>query len=216
MSTVLSARRRIRPTGRVETPRHTIRALVATIRAFDAYTGGHSDRVAHYARAIAAELDLDRWSVETVHRAGYVHDIGKICLPESVLLKPGPLDEEEMALVRLHPAMGARILEGRGGLDPLVPAVLHHHERWDGSGYPDGLAGTDIPLEARIVFLADAYDAMTSDRPYDRQMSVVEAVQEIIRCSGSDFDPTLVKALNAAQEKGELEYTSASPPLLVV
>jgi putative nucleotidyltransferase with HDIG domain len=206
LSTVFVDQRAPRATTRPRRPRAALRALLATIKAYDAYTGGHSERVAHYAGAIAERLGLDHEFVDVVRKSGYVHDIGKICLPEWVLNKPGPLSSEERELVKKHPAMGAKILSGRRGMDAVVPAVLHHHERWDGGGYPSGLTGEAIPLEARIVFVSDAFDAMTSNRPYGRVLTPAEAVVELERCSGADFDPTVVEALTGAWAEGALDH----------
>jgi putative nucleotidyltransferase with HDIG domain len=195
LSTVLIDQRASRPATRPVRRRVALRALLATIKAYDAYTGGHSERVAHYGGTIAEQLALDPEDVDVVRKAGYVHDIGKICLPEWVLNKPGPLNKDELDLVKRHTVMGANILSGRPGMDAVVPAVLHHHERWDGAGYPAGLSGEDIPLAARIVFVADAYDAMTSNRPYGRVMTQDEAMKELQRSGGAEFDPGVVNAL---------------------
>jgi putative nucleotidyltransferase with HDIG domain len=198
LGTILIEQRNFRSATRPVRRRAALKALLATIKAYDAYTGGHSERVAGYAGILATRLGLDSETTDVIRKAGYVHDIGKICLPEWVLNKPGPLNEEERELIKKHPAMGASILSGRRGMDGVVPAVLHHHERWDGDGYPTGLAGDDIPLEARIVFVADAYDAMTSNRPYGRVLTPEEAVVELERCSEAEFDPEVVNALLAA------------------
>jgi putative nucleotidyltransferase with HDIG domain len=205
LSTVVTGERAPRTTARPRRPRAASRALLATIKAYDAYTGGHSERVAHYAGAIGERLGLDLDHVDIVRKAGYVHDIGKICLPERILNKPGPLSADERELIQKHPAMGARILTGRRGMEAVVPAVLHHHERWDGAGYPSGLSGEAIPLNARIVFVSDAFDAMTSNRPYGRVLTTDEAVRELQRYSGSDFDPAVVNALVEARERGDLD-----------
>jgi putative nucleotidyltransferase with HDIG domain len=204
--TVLIDQRAPRTATRPVRRRAALRALLATIKAYDAYTGGHSERVAHYAGTIAERLGLDIAHVDVIRKAGYVHDIGKICLPEWVLNKPGPLNKEERELIRRHPGMGANILSGRRGMDEIVPAVLHHHERWDGAGYPAGLAGEDIPREARIVFVADAYDAMTSNRPYGRVLTSDEAAEELERCAGAEFDPRVVEALVTARASGAFTH----------
>ena len=205
MTTAVIDQRRTRVAVRPRRTRAAMRALLTTIRAYDAYTGGHSERVAHYSGTVAARLGLGSDRIEIAQKAGYVHDIGKICLPEWVLSKPGPLNAEERALIKRHPAMGARIISGRPAMETVVPAVLHHHERWDGKGYPDGLVGEAIPLEARLVFVADAFDAMTSNRPYGRVLTPEEAVVELERCAGADFDPTVVAALIEARTAGALE-----------
>jgi putative nucleotidyltransferase with HDIG domain len=209
MGTILIDQRATRPATRPVRRRAALKALLATIKAYDAYTGGHSERVARYAGIIAASLGLDGDRTDVIRKAGYVHDIGKICLPEWILNKPGPLNEEERELIMKHPAMGASILSGRRGMDDVVPAVLHHHERWDGAGYPTGLAGDDIPLEARIVFVADAYDAMTSNRPYGRVLTPDEAAVELERCSEAEFDPQIVDALLLAGGTDSLDDAPA-------
>jgi putative nucleotidyltransferase with HDIG domain len=210
LSTVVLDTRATRAATRPRRPRAALKALLATIKAYDAYTGGHSERVAHYAGTIAERLGLDAELVDLARKAGYVHDIGKICLPEWVLNKLGPLSDDERELVKRHPEMGAKILTGRRGMDAVVPAVLHHHERWDGTGYPHGLAGEAIPLGARIVFVADAFDAMTSNRPYGRVLSHDEAVAELERCARADFDPEVVAAMVSAKTLGSLDHTDGN------
>lgn len=160
----------------------------------DPYVGGHAAKVAEYAVAIAHELGLDPARRKIVRQAGYLHDIGKIALPERILHKPGPLTDEEYAVVKTHVTIGANLLELSSGLRPLVPFILHHHERWDGRGYPSGLRETDIPLEARILNLCDSVEAMASDRPYHRGMTAQEVIVEVERCSGTQFDPEVVAA----------------------
>ena len=140
-------------------------SLAKAVDARDAYTGSHSERVADLAARIATRLGVDREQVELTRLAGSLHDLGKLAIPEEILRKPGPLSETERLVLERHPQIGFRMLESLG-VDPVADWVLHHHERWDGSGYPDGVSGDDIPLGARIIFVADAYDAMTSDRVY--------------------------------------------------
>jgi putative nucleotidyltransferase with HDIG domain len=206
VTTVLMDQRAAHPATLPVRRRAALRALLATIKAYDAYTGGHSERVANYGGTIAEQLALDPGEVDVIRKAGYVHDIGKICLPEWLLNKPGPLNKDEVNLFKRHPVMGANILSGRRGMDAVVPAVLHHHERWDGAGYPAGLSGEAIPLAARIVFVADAYDAMTSNRPYGRVLNPHEAMKELERCGGAEFDPTVVSALVMAEAAGSLGH----------
>ena len=172
--------------------------LLTTVDDYDAYTGGHSERVARYAGQIARLIGLSYATVELVKRGGYVHDIGKILIPDSIVQKPGKLTADEQAVIRLHPELGARMLARRPQTRDLANIVLHHHERWDGEGYPNGLKGNEIPLESRIIFVADAFDAMTSERPYGRVLSPQEASAELRRCSGHDFDPQVVRAMRLA------------------
>lgn len=160
----------------------------------DAYTADHSDTVAAYAAAMASELGLSRSHVERVRLAGLLHDVGKIGIPDAVLLKPGALTDDEWAQMRRHPELGAQMLDSTT-LRDVRRWVLAHHERPDGRGYPEGLRGSDIPLEARILSVADAFEAMTSDRVYRAAMPVEDAVAELHRCAGTQFDPDVVAAL---------------------
>ena len=168
-------------------------SLAKAVDARDAYTGSHSERVADLAARIATRLGVDREQVELTRLAGSLHDLGKLAIPEEILRKPGPLSETERLVLERHPHIGFRMLETLG-VDPVADWVLHHHERWDGSGYPDGVSGEEIPLGARIIFVADAYDAMTSDRVYRGRLSDDEAIAELARCSGTQFDPEVVAA----------------------
>lgn len=180
-----------------------IRTLAATVDAKDSYTRGHSERVAAYARAIAVELGLPQLEVETIELAGLLHDIGKIGVPDLVLQKPGRLDPDERALIMEHAALGAKILADNLALMPLVPLVRHHHEWYDGSGYPDGLSGDDIPLGAAIIAVADTYDTMTTDRPYRKAPGRERARAEILRCSGTQFNPRVVAAFLRTLDRGD-------------
>ncbi|MDP9347628.1 MAG: response regulator [Gemmatimonadota bacterium] len=179
-------------------------ALAAAVEAKDAYTAGHATRVTGYAMSIAevtGGIDLLRFRL-----AGDLHDVGKIGIPDSVLNKPGRLDEEEMMLVKKHPETGSHILEPLID-DPLVLGVVRwHHERWDGQGYPDSLAGERIPLPARVLAVADALDAMTSRRAYREGLPWDAALAEIRRCSGTQFDPRVVAAFEAALPVLEAQY----------
>jgi HD-GYP domain-containing protein (c-di-GMP phosphodiesterase class II) len=148
---------------------------------------------------LAARMGLAREELELTRLAASLHDLGKLALPEHLLRKPSPLTAAERVVLEGHPQIGFRMLESLG-IDPVAEWVLHHHERWDGTGYPDRLVGTEIPLGARIIFVADAYDAMTSDRLYRRRRSSEEALAEIVRCRGSQFDPGVVEALEAELE----------------
>ncbi len=168
-----------------------LHALTASIDAKDSYTHGHSERVAMMAKKLAAAYGLQPRQIERVHLSGLVHDVGKIGVPESVLMKPGSLTPDEFDLIKKHPETGARILQDIRQMSDLIPGVLYHHERWDGQGYPFGLAGNDIPLFGRLIGLADAFDAMTSNRAYRARRELDEVLLEIKRCAGTQFDPEL-------------------------
>lgn len=172
----------------------TIRSLAEAIDAKDSYTRGHSDRVADYAEALARKLDLEEDMLSAVRCAGYLHDTGKIGIPDAILLKPGKLTDDEYTQIMNHPILSHKIIEPVEFPFEVKPLVRHHHERIDGSGYPDGLTGEEIPLGARIIGIADAYEAMTSDRPYRKALSRAAAVEELQRCSGTQFDSELVDA----------------------
>jgi putative nucleotidyltransferase with HDIG domain len=169
-----------------------IGSLASALDARDPYTAGHSLRVSEYSLAIARRLNLPPQQVDEIRVGALLHDIGKIGIADSVLQKPGGLTEEEFALIRQHPVIGRKILEGVHGLAPYLAIVELHHENWDGSGYPYGQRGQETPLGARIVHVADAYDAMTSDRPYRRGMRREEALRALIRNAGVQFDPVVV------------------------
>ena len=154
----------------------------------------HSANVERYSVAIGRRIGFDALRVARVRRAAYLHDVGKAVVPEEILSRAAPLTEQEVWLVRRHSAVGATMLTS-AGLWHEAPLVRAHHERFDGGGYPDGLAGQAIPLEARIIFVADSFDAMTSDRPYRRGVPVEEALDELRRCSGTQFDPFAVEVL---------------------
>jgi diguanylate cyclase (GGDEF)-like protein len=160
----------------------------------DAYTGSHSERVAELSARIAARLGLSREEIEFTRLAASLHDLGKLAVPEEILRKPGPLTDSERLVLERHPQIGFRMLETLG-ISPVADSVLHHHERWDGGGYPDGLPEEEIPLGARIIFVADAYDAMTSERVYRHRLSPLDAMAELGRCAGTQFDPEVVEAL---------------------
>ena len=169
-------------------------SLARAVDARDVYTGSHSQRVADLAARTARRLGLPDEEVELTRLAASLHDLGKLAIPEEILRKPGPLTEPERMVLERHPQIGFRMLESLG-VDPVADWVLHHHERWDGSGYPDGLPGDRIPLGARIIFVADAFDAMTSERVYRRRVAPQHAIAELERCAGSQFDPEIVAAL---------------------
>jgi len=175
----------------------TLEALTASIDAKDRYTCGHSRRVAHLTQALAEQIGLDEYIVSRCHIAGLVHDVGKIGVPEAVLTKPGKLTDDEFAWIRKHPEIGYRILKDIPQLSDVLPGVLHHHERWDGKGYPEGLSGEGIPLVARLIALADSFDAMSSNRTYRSALSRDAVLKEIEVCAGRQFDETLVHAFLA-------------------
>jgi putative nucleotidyltransferase with HDIG domain len=171
-----------------------VESLNATVDAKDPYTAGHSQRVQRIAVALGEELGLEREQLDILRFAGLFHDIGKIGVPDAILTKPDRLTELEFEIVKRHPEDGARIVGRLHRLRAAVPAILHHHERWDGQGYPHGLRGDEIPLEAAIVGLADAVDAMTTDRPYSSARTLEDATEEIVRNRGTQFAPTVVDA----------------------
>ncbi|MFL5916455.1 MAG: HD-GYP domain-containing protein [Gaiellaceae bacterium] len=178
-----------------------VESLNATVDAKDPYTAGHSQRVRRIAVAIGEELGLDAESLDVLRFAGLFHDIGKIGVPDAILTKPARLTELEFEIVKRHPEDGARIVGRLQRMHATVPAILHHHERWDGNGYPHRLAGSEIPLEASIVGLADAVDAMTTDRPYSSARTLDEATVEVISNSGTQFAPAVVDAFVALVER---------------
>jgi putative nucleotidyltransferase with HDIG domain len=154
----------------------------------------HAARVTDLALRLATELDAPPQLLRRLAIATPLHDIGKLDVDPAILAKPGPLDDAEAAEIRRHPVSGTEILEGIQSLRTTLATVLHHHERWDGEGYPHGLHGDEIPPEARIVAVADAYDAMVSDRPYRSRLAHTEAVAEVERCAGAQFDPRVAEA----------------------
>ncbi len=170
-----------------------IHSLTSAVDAKDAYTCGHSERVALLTRQLAREMRLPEQSVERFYMAGLLHDVGKIGVPERVLQKEGKLTDVEFDLIKKHPEIGARILKDVKQIEDILPGVLHHHERWDGRGYPRGVAGKDIPLMGRVICLADSFDAMTSNRTYRQAMPLEVAIEEIKRSAGTQFDPELAE-----------------------
>ncbi|WP_051763103.1 HD-GYP domain-containing protein [Streptomyces virginiae] len=173
----------------------TIRALVQAVDIKDRYTRGHSERVGQASTMIARELGMTEDRLETVRIAGILHDVGKLGVPTRLLRKDGPLTPQERRIIELHPEYGHEMVRGIGFLGEARSAILHHHERVDGSGYPYGLTGEQIPVLARVVAVADAFDAMTSTRSYSRARPVPVALAELERCAGAQFDPSMVRAL---------------------
>ncbi len=174
--------------------RETIQGLAMAVEAKDVYTHGHSEAVTNLCVAVATEMNCSSVFIDTLRQAGLLHDIGKIGISSNILNKAGKLSPEEYEIIKNHSQMGRRILEKISFLKDVVPIVYHHHERYDGKGYPDGLSGEDIPLGARVIQVADTYDAMNSDRPYRKGLGHEMAVMELKRCSGTQFDPQCVDA----------------------
>jgi len=192
----------------------SVSALSQAIDAKDGFTRGHADRVSRIAGAISREMGIGESEIERIELAGLLHDIGKIGVEDRILMKPMRLDEDEQELMRRHPQYGASILEPSAALRPLVPLVLHHHENFDGSGYPDGLRGEQIPLGSRIIIVADAYEAMTSDRIYRKSIGHERAVEQLNKYKGVQFDARIVRALEALLLKrgpGAFEVSDLPP-----
>ena len=196
----------------------TVRALAAAVDAKEPYMRDHSGRVAVFAKATAEKLGLSHDQRTAIEMAAYLHDIGKIGISEQILRKPGPLTEDEMSTMRHHPLIGANILRPVKFPWSIAPVVRHHHEHFDGSGYPAGLRGDEIPLLARVLSVADAYEAMTANRPYRGRLLVDDSIAELRRCSGTDFDPRVVEALievltemDAADSGSELSALTVEP-----
>ena len=192
----------------------TMAALCQAVETKDFYTRGHSERVSRGATLLARQIGMGAERVEAIRYAGMLHDVGKLGVPTKVLQKTGPLTEEELAAIQLHPMRGLEIVRQIGFLTEALDGIMHHHERMDGQGYPMGLAGDEIPEFARVIAVADAFDSMTSTRSYRGARSVEEAVAELRKCSGLQFDPVLVDAFIAAlgQERWESQAGGQSPP----
>jgi HD-GYP domain-containing protein (c-di-GMP phosphodiesterase class II) len=181
--------------------RQTIDALVAAASERDSIAQAHSERVRDYAVSIAERLDsMSQDDLKNLGYAASLHDIGKVAISGRILNKLGRLTDEEVKIMRQHSLVATRILEKIEGLQDAIPTIKHHHERYDGEGYPDGLAGDQIPVGARIVAVAEAYDILTSDVPWRNALSSETAVQEIERCAGTQFDPEIVSVLRSAIE----------------
>jgi len=191
----------------------TLLALAQAIESRDPHSSGHSQRVGVLAEVVAARLGWDEADVEVLRLGAVLHDVGKLSVPEQILRKPGPLDDAELAEMRRHPEEGARMVARHRAMQLVVPAVLYHHESWDGSGYPVGLEGDAIPAEARVLAVVDAFDAMTTDRAYRRALRESEAIAELERCSGTQFDPEIVRVFVEAWRDGSLADATASEEL---
>ena len=179
----------------------TIKLIAAALDAKDPYTHGHSMRVTMYSMILAKKLNLDDTMLEEIETAGLLHDIGKIGIPQRILCKPGKLTDEEYEVMKSHPEQGEKMLKDIKKLTLISNWLRTHHEKWDGTGYPNGLKGEEIPLSGRIIALADTYDAMTSDRPYRKALSHEIAIEEIKRCAGTQFDPVLAQLFAENQEE---------------
>lgn len=194
----------------------TIQAMVAAIEARDPYTAGHSKRVAEYTVATARLLRLPEEQTERLEYSAWLHDVGKLAIPDHILQKRGPLTTAEWNYMKRHPETGANILRQIKLLGSDVDVILHHHERWDGGGYPDLLRGGEIPLGARLIAIADAFEAMTSARPYRAQLTKEQALAELRRCAGTQFDPKLVEIfeLAVASMSEEVAQAGGKPALM--
>jgi HD-GYP domain-containing protein (c-di-GMP phosphodiesterase class II) len=170
-----------------------MRAIISTLEQKDIYTHGHSVRVAEYAVLLGTALNLAESEIQQLELASLFHDIGKIGIPDTILTKPARLSKAEFEIMKSHPARSVHVLEKISAISHLIPGIKYHHERFDGLGYPEGLQGEDIPLHARIILIADTYDAMTSTRPYRLALDKEIAFEELSRCAGTQFDPHLVK-----------------------
>ncbi|OGQ33579.1 MAG: hypothetical protein A3F16_04350 [Deltaproteobacteria bacterium RIFCSPHIGHO2_12_FULL_43_9] len=186
----------------------TVRAIVGALETRDQYTHGHSIRVSRYAIMVGEKLSLPIERLHGLELAALLHDIGKIGTPDDILHKIQSLNTAEFSVMKLHPVTGAELLSQVEALRPLVPFVKHHHERFDGRGYPDGLKGEDIPLESRIILVADTFDAMTTTRSYRKGLDKKVALKELKRCSGSQFDPKVIDVFISAVENFEVPTES--------
>jgi HD-GYP domain-containing protein (c-di-GMP phosphodiesterase class II) len=195
----------------------TIKSIASALDSKDPYTHGHSVRVTLYSLILAKELGLNDKELEEIETAGLLHDIGKIAIPQSILCKPGKLTDDEFRIMKLHPENSERLVISIKKLNGISSCLRTHHERWDGRGYPNGLKGEEIPLSARIIALADTYDAMTSTRSYRIALSHEIAIEEIRKCAGGQFDPTLAAkfveleaTMKVAKENSEKYYKEHS------
>lgn len=194
-----------RYTDELDSAEQVILSLAKTIEARDRYTEGHCERLARYATALGARLGLDADDLDALRQGGFLHDLGKIAVPDSVLLKPGPLTPDEREVIMRHTLVGDELCSKLKGLHKIQPIVRFHHERLDGSGYPDGLCGDQIPLLAQVLSVVDIYDALTTDRPYRRAMSIARALEELAAEVRQGWRrPNLVQVFTVMAESGEL------------
>jgi putative two-component system response regulator len=194
----------------MEAAHAVVMALANAVEAKDAPTEHHCQRLAHLATRMSMRLGLPSAELDAIASGALLHDVGKIGVPEAILTKPGPLDEDEWAIMRRHPEMGERICAPLAAFAVFGPIIRHHHERWDGGGYPDGLRHTAIPIGARVVALVDAFDAMTHDRVYRSARSVADALGEISRLAGRQFDPGPAPVLIEEASRGPLPIPGSS------
>ena len=185
----------------------SIKALANAVDARDPYTRGHSERVTEYSVKIAEAMNLSRMDIEYIRYAGLLHDIGKIRIRDDILLKPGKFTDEEFMTMCKHPVYGVGIMEPVKAFERILPYINHHHERYGKGGYPDGLGGEEIPLAARILAVADAFDAMTSDRPYRKALPVEVAIEEIKKNKGTQFDPKIADIFISLFNSGQITCT---------
>jgi HD-GYP domain-containing protein (c-di-GMP phosphodiesterase class II) len=187
-----------------ETFSQTLGVLADTLELRDPYTAGHSRRVAEYSQELGRALLLTKREIDIIGHAAMLHDLGKIGIPDSVLLSPSRLDERERTIITRHPVLGAQIIGGIASMEDVVPCVLHHHERIDGTGYPGHLVADAIPIGARVIAVADTFDAMTTDRPYRRALTVEVAVEELRRIAGTQLDPNIVRVFIEIVRAGKI------------
>jgi len=192
-----------------EDPLQLLHLIADAVDRSDSYTSGHAARVANVAAVVARLIDCTTTEIDVIKKGGLLHDIGKIGIPETVLRKHGALTKQERHLIDLHPIFGASILARVSEAADLIPLVLHHHENWDGSGYPRRLSMTDIPLGARVIAIADAFDAMTSYRTYGPALTAEQGLDELRRCSGTQFEPRLVDTMHDAFSYGLIDGRSS-------
>ncbi|MDQ2872058.1 MAG: HD-GYP domain-containing protein [Candidatus Eremiobacteraeota bacterium] len=206
LALALAAQRELNRRQRLadDTFTQTMSGLATIVDKRDPYTAGHSLRVAAYAKRLAQSMRLDRALIKTIENAALLHDLGKIGIPDAVLLKPARFDDRERSIIKFHPEIAGEILAGVEAMCEVIPCIVHHHERWDGAGYPQQLSAENIPLGARIISVADAYDAMTTDRPYRRALSVEVARAELLRVGGTQFDQNCVCAFIDLIDAGEV------------
>jgi HD-GYP domain-containing protein (c-di-GMP phosphodiesterase class II) len=184
---------------------NSVRMLAAAIDAKDPYTRGHSERVARFSMAIGKHLELAPDELRTLRISALLHDVGKIGIDDRILRKPGALNDDEFEVMKTHPSKGAAIMGGVAQLIDIIPGMKYHHEKWAGGGYPDGLKEIEIPMQARIVAIADTFDAMTTNRPYQKAMELDYVVEKIASFSGTRFDPRVVQAFIRAVKAGDIQ-----------